>query len=498
MLFNSYEFLLAFLPLALAGYFLLAGRAGRRTQVLWLIAASLFYYAWGNPWLLALLGASTVGNYLIAGWIARLRDGSPTGARLVTAAGVGLNLAVLGYFKYSNFLVINVAELTGLPLTMSTVVLPLGISFITFQKIAYLVDVYRRVTVERNFLNFALFVSFFPQLIAGPIVHHSEVMPQFAARTRDKWDGLAVGGMMFVLGLFKKVAIADPLGLEASTIFNAVAHDGLEPMVLQAWAGVACYTFQIYFDFSGYSDMAVGIARMFGIRLPMNFASPYQAASIVDFWRRWHISLSRFLRDYLYVPLGGNRHGPARRYRNVFLTMVLGGLWHGAAWTFVLWGALHGLLILINQAWTDQVTRRWGITLPRAVAWPLTFALVAACWVPFRADTVAAAGTMYAGMIGLNGIELSKSAVGLLDPRGSLALLVLAGAIAWFAPNTYQLLGDFGPALPTRGYPATAITAAPRWLRWSPRWWTAVVGGALFTVCILRLTDVSEFIYFHF
>jgi D-alanyl-lipoteichoic acid acyltransferase DltB (MBOAT superfamily) len=428
-------------------------------------------------------------------------------ARAALIAGVSLNLAVLGYFKYANFLIDNVAALTGARLTLDAVVLPLGISFITFQKIAYLVDVHRRATVERSFLRFALFVSFFPQLIAGPIVHHQEVMPQFARAQSGRWQGLAVGAVLFVLGLFKKVVIADTLAIEASGIFNAVAHHGLHPMLLQSWVGVTCYTFQIYFDFSAYSDMAVGLAWMFGIRMPMNFASPYQADSIVDFWRRWHITLSRFLRDYLYVPLGGNRHGEAKRYRNVFLTMLLGGIWHGAGWTFVLWGALHGTLILLNHAWTEQVTRRWGFALPRAVAWPLTFAAVAACWVAFRADSLAAAGTVYAGIFGLNGVAFSRSALGLLDPDQTVVMLAVAGAIAFACPNVYEFLGDCNPALPTRGYPATAPADADPSrerrvpflpLRWAPTWPTAVLIGILFTWSVLKLTDVSEFIYFRF
>jgi D-alanyl-lipoteichoic acid acyltransferase DltB (MBOAT superfamily) len=395
------------------------------------------------------------------------------------------------------------------------VILPLGISFITFQKIAYLVDAYQGKTREYNFLHFCLFVTFFPQLIAGPIVHHREVMPQFNEPRiyRFSYENLAVGVTIFALGLFKKVMIADNIALHATPVFDAAAQ-GTPLSLLEAWSGALAYTLQLYFDFSGYSDMAIGLGRMFGIRLPVNFYSPYKAANIIDFWRRWHITLSRFLRDYLYIPLGGNRKGPVRRYLNLFVTMLLGGLWHGAGWTFVFWGGLHGLYLIINHAW--QALRRIlgrpagdGTRVGRWVGRILTFLAVVVAWVFFRAESFPAALAMLRAMAGFEGVVLPLAyqdtlaalahygvAFGHLGHSDGWPLLIVLLLVVWFAPNTLEILRRYRPAL-TR-FPGAAPAAARTLLAWraTPVWMLITAG--LLLASLLNMGEVSEFLYFQF
>src|SRR5512139_2926665 len=348
MLFTSFEFVFLFVPATLLGFMVLR-RASYAASVLWLVLASLFFYAFWNAAYLWLLVPSIVVNYALG----RALDAHPGGLskKILLAAGIAANLGVLLYFKYAGFLTANIDFLFGSDIALGAIILPLGISFITFQKIAYLVDAYRGHARDPSFIRFALFVSFFPQLIAGPIVHHAEILPQLQpSRLRAvRAATVATGLALFAFGMFKKVILADGIAGNANLAF-ADAAKGIEPGFSAAWAGTLSYTLQLYFDFSGYSDVACGLALLFGVRLPPNFYSPYKAAGITDFWRRWHITLSRFLRDYLYIPLGGNRRGPARRYANILITMTLGGLWHGAGWTFMLWGLYHGLLLLLNHA----------------------------------------------------------------------------------------------------------------------------------------------------
>ena len=350
MLFNSYEFIFLFLPIVLLGFHLIGKQGHHRVAIAWLVGASLFFYGWWNPAYLLLMLFSVLFNYSVGVSLSNT-SGRKLLSKTILTIGVSVNLAILGYFKYANFFVDNLNALSGTNLILNEVILPLAISFFTFQQIAYLVDAYRGKTKEYNFLHYCLFVTFFPQLIAGPIVHHKEMLPQFAkdAVYKLRSKHLAIGITIFALGLFKKVVLADGVSVYATPVFNA-AEAGVMLTFFEAWGGALAYTFQLYFDFSGYSDMAIGIARMFGIRLPLNFNSPYKATSIIDFWRRWHITLSRFLRDYLYIPLGGSRKGRVRRYINLMTTMILGGLWHGAGWTFLLWGALHGFYLMINHA----------------------------------------------------------------------------------------------------------------------------------------------------
>ncbi len=311
-----------------------------------MVAASLVFYGWWDVRFVPLLVALTLANWLVVRAYGRWRRD----AWLV--GGVVMNLAVLGVCKYADFAADTLAELLGTAHHPFGIVLPLGISFFTFQKISYLVDLRRGDRHVYGLLEFAAFVTFFPQLIAGPLVRHNEIIPQFALPPRRPgvWENLSRGAALFLIGLAKKAAVADTVAQVCDPMFARVAA-GAHPSLAEAWAAAGTYTLQIYFDFSGYSDMAIGLALMFGFRLPLNFAAPYRAASIREFWRRWHITLSRFLRDYLYIPLGGNRAGRARQAANVVATMLLGGLWHGAAWTFVAWGGLHGLALAANSAW---------------------------------------------------------------------------------------------------------------------------------------------------
>ncbi|BDQ32979.1 peptidoglycan O-acetyltransferase [Pseudodesulfovibrio portus] len=315
--------------------------------------------------------------------------------------GVGVNLAALGWFKYADFFVENVNALAGTVIPLPNVVLPLAISFFTFQQLAYLVDCHRGKAREPRFLDYSLFVCFFPQLIAGPIVHHSEMMGQFKQlKTKIfNWVNVSSGLNLFLLGLFKKVVIADRLSPWVAQGFDNPASLNL----LASWASSLAYTFQIYFDFSGYTDMAMGTALMLNIKLPQNFNSPYKALSIQDFWSRWHMTLSRFLRDYLYIPLGGNRYGLSSTCRNLFITFLLGGIWHGAGWTFVIWGVLHGLAMVVHRFWTNA-----GLRMSKYLAWPVVFLFVNFAWVFFRAKTFADAMRMLKSMVGLNDIVLPK------------------------------------------------------------------------------------------
>jgi D-alanyl-lipoteichoic acid acyltransferase DltB (MBOAT superfamily) len=529
VLFNSYVFIFAFLPIVLAGYALLRGAAKPLWPIAWLVLASLVYYAWWRAEFLLLLLFSVgvnfgFGKLMIEGGLSRPRS------RIVLTTGIIFNLCLLGYFKYAGFLVANVDHLLGMHWAIPSIVLPIGISFITFQKIAFLVDAHRGLVRNFTLLNYTFFVTFFPQLIAGPITHHSEIMPQIGpSRRRNLAADLAVGFSIFVVGLFKKVVIADSLAIYADAGY-ATVKAGHPLDAASAWITVLCYSFQLYYDFSGYSDMAVGLARMFGFRLPVNFYSPYKSASVIDFWRRWHITLSRFLRDYLYIPLGGNRRGPARQYFNLAIVMLLGGLWHGANWTFVLWGGVHALLLGVNHAWRVLSLSRAPALKRRpaeAIAVFITFMAVTLAWVLFRSETLADAGTMLAylwpAMDDPNGLS---SFWGLLQgqltdiryvlrltewfrPRElwpavlppdylatatrPLGLVLLCVGIATFTvPNTYQIFGRFEPAL---GLPDDTIGGGTL-ARLDRR--VAFVIAGMFLLSVLRLSHVSPFLYYQF
>jgi alginate O-acetyltransferase complex protein AlgI len=502
VLFNSYTFLLVFLPIALIGWHALK-RAPFRVVLGWLVLVSLVYYGVWNPapedkwspkYLLLIVG-SCAANYYLGRRLSALKFSRP--GKLLLTGGVTANLALLGYYKYAGFLGGIFNSLTGSSASVPEIVLPLAISFFTFLQIAYLVDAYRGETEEYHFTDYLLFVTFFPHLIAGPLIHHREMMPQFR-KTHHGWHRdfpVALG--MFLMGLFKKVVIADNLARIATPIFGLAADDGRDPTMLEAWIGAVAYAMQLYFDFSGYSDMALGSARLFGIRFPLNFHSPYKADSIVEFWRRWHMTLSRFLRDYLYIPLGGNRKGPKRRYVNLFLTMLLGGLWHGAGWTFIIWGALHGLFLCVNHAWFGLRKKMAWAAMPKPVAIALTFVAVLVGWVFFRAHDFESAGRLLASMFGLHGFGgWPDKANRVIQSAEPLKLIpVLIGV--WLLPNTQEIFARYRPALRVSGAPYPA-GGTRRWWQWRPTKAFAAATVLLAIATGLQFDKVSEFIYFQF
>jgi D-alanyl-lipoteichoic acid acyltransferase DltB (MBOAT superfamily) len=515
VLFNSYIFIFLFLPITLLGFFLIGKKGHHRVAISWLVGASLLFYGWWNPAYLFLILASILFNYAFGVVLGEQKNTGKN--KLLLSVGVAFNLGLIAYYKYANFFIDNLNLLLDTSYHLETIILPLAISFFTFQQIAYLVDAYKGQTREYNFLHYCLFVTFFPQLIAGPIVHHKEMLPQFAKDYTYIFNhkNMAIGLTIFIIGLFKKVALADSVSVYASPVFQG-AEIGLTLTFFEAWTGALAYTLQLYFDFSGYSDMAIGIARMFGIKLPLNFNSPYKATNIVDFWRRWHITLSRFLRDYVYFSLGGNRKGKTRRYINLFITMLLGGLWHGAGWTFIIWGALHGLYLCINHGWHSfrrllgndtTITTWYGRGLARLV----TFTAIVVGWVFFRAESVQGATGMLIPMFeslspsnlipfiaGLSNISLQETFHnGLFEDTYKGILLILSLIIlALYFPNTQQIMIQHKPALET--YVGEIEQSHGGRLEWNPSWKSAMVSAFLLYYVISNLIKESEFLYFNF
>ena len=533
MLFNSYFFIFVFFPIIFFGFF----RIGQRSQILatlWLATASLFFYGWWNPCFVGLLLGSIVFNYGSSYMLGNsVAHQSVKQSKILLTGAISVNLILLCYFKYVNFFAENINYLFGTSLSIEKVILPLGISFFTFTQIAFLVDTYQGKVKEYSFLHYVLFVTYFPHLIAGPVLHHKEMMPQFAEPSvfHINWNNIAVGFTIFVLGLAKKVLLADSLAVFSTPIFSAITAGG-EPMLFEAWIGSLAYTLQLYFDFSAYSDMAIGLSLMFNVRLPLNFNSPYKATSIIDFWRHWHMTLSRFLRDYLFIPLGGSRNGKAQRYLNLMITMLLGGLWHGAGWTFVIWGGLHGLYLMINHAWRGikkQMDWSDGGILARLGAGALTFLAVVVGWVFFRADNFSSAITMLHGMAGMNGISLPSSIetpfsdtflplnwfvfsgllpLSQLHIEKAVTLLFISLGIAWGLPNVHQIFCLYRPVcedinesidiIPNAKIPSILKNKINCHFEWKPTMTYAWATGAIFSLAIMGLTHVSEFLYFQF
>jgi alginate O-acetyltransferase complex protein AlgI len=401
MIFSSFEFIFLFLPITFIIYFYLNSKRLTGASKSFLVLASLFFYSWWNIIYLPIILVSMLFNYAI-GNILNGKNNKNISKKTLLTIGIILNIGLLAYFKYADFFIENLNFIATSQVELLNLALPLAISFFTFQQIAYLVDSYRKETQEYDFLNYALFVTFFPQLIAGPIVHHKEMMPQFASKYKQvkKYKNIAVGIFIFSIGLFKKVVIADTFALFATQGFD----NSISLTLVDAWITSLSYTYQLYYDFSGYTDMAIGIALLFNIKLPINFNSPYKATNIQDFWRRWHITLSRFLRDYIYIPLGGNRKGNFKTYSNLMATFILGGIWHGAGWTFIFWGFLHGFALSIHRLWSGL-----GYKLNIVIAWIITFNFVNISWVFFRAKEWEDAIKVLKGMFGLNGIYLPNA-----------------------------------------------------------------------------------------
>jgi alginate O-acetyltransferase complex protein AlgI len=489
MPFNSYPYFV-FLAVVVLGFRLLEQRAltGRRV---FLLLSSYAFYAWWRADFLVLLCGSTLVNYVLGRQIEQ-RRARQADRRAVLIAGLVFNLGLIATFKYDTLFVGTADDLLGLGLAIPHFFLPLAISFFTFEQISYLVDADAGKTHNYSLLDYALFVAYFPHLIAGPIVRHNDLIPQFR-QMRGCNDDLATGVTLFSIGLAKKTLLADNLAPFADTIFNAAGR-GTHLGPTDSWLGTLFFAFQIYFDFSAYSDMALGSSVMLGIRLPVNFHSPYKSASIIEFWRRWHISLSAFLRDYLYVPLGGNRKGRGRRYLNLFITMLLGGLWHGASWTFMLWGGLHGFYLAINHAFRHAAK---GRTAPPALRLPLhiasvalTFAATTLAWIVFRSPDLAAARNVAGGLVGLG-----HSAIVSFSPLAAVTLLALS-VIVWFMPNSMELMWRHDPAL-SSPYADQPVTPTKR-LSWKPTPLNAAAYGLLCIVAVLALSNLKPFIYFQF
>lgn len=492
MIFSSPQFILLFLPIAFFGYFylnrirlILAGKA-------WLVVTSLFFYAYWNVAYLPLLLISIFFNFAVG---SALPPNSTSrrprfSRRFILISSITLNLALLGYFKYANFLIDNINAAFNVGYVLPPILLPLGISFFTFTQIAYLVDSYRGVAKEYDFLNYALFVTFFPHLIAGPILHHREMMSQFESRwiLAVRYRNIVLGLFIFSMGLFKKAVIADTFAMWANSGFDS----GLTLYFFSAWATSLSYTFQLYFDFSGYCDMAIGASLLFNIWLPINFNSPYKALDIQDFWRRWHMTLSRYLRDYLYIPLGGNRCSTAHTYFNLMATFILGGLWHGASWMFVIWGALHGAALVAHRAWSGL-----GLRMPKAAAWLLTFNFVNITWVFFRAKTLDDARRIIGGMMDINSVfDFPVIAI----PTGNLAWggWFSDYLLRWLPTGLAANMLCFGAIILALGI----ISQKNSFELMMSGQGMAKLSGALLLFCIamysVMITTSSVFLYFNF
>jgi alginate O-acetyltransferase complex protein AlgI len=518
MLFNSYIFLFIFLPLTLLGYFLIGKTKYPRVAIFWLIAASLVFYGWANPYYLPIIICSIIVNYIFGLFIVKTIQVKQK--KLIMVMGVTLNILLLGYFKYTNFFISNLNNLLSTNFSFRTIILPLAISFITLQQIAYILDIYRGEPREHNFWEYCLFVTFFPKLLSGPIVRIKELIPQIKDfKSQVTSHNLAIGLTILFLGLFKKVVIADRFGGYASPIFDA-ASQGSGVSFYNSWIGALAYAFQIYFDFSGYCDMAIGLGLMFGIRLPLNFYSPYKGTSIIDFWRRWHMTLSRFIRDYIYIPLGGNRQGFNRQMINLVLAMMIAGLWHGAAWTFVIWGTLHGIYLVTNHGWRrlfklkEGVNTLWGTILSTS----LTFIAVTVAWVFFNAASIDGAVVMLKSMIGLNGFHLTHNYYVILGPvshfltqlgpsfsevnelpgfsLSAVVFIVMGLLICWFLPNVQEYMSSYQTSFDSFIEPKKKPGIS--WLRWQPSIRTVAVLSCLVVVAILSLSHEGQFIYFKF
>jgi alginate O-acetyltransferase complex protein AlgI len=478
VLFNSGPFLFLFLPITLVGYFLISKTHLYYLSATWLFVCSLVFYRWDDPArLISLILISIAFNYIFGRELVRIHS------KLLLFIAVAANLGLLTYFKYAFFITSNLSVFN---MPVVNVALPIGISFFTFTQIAFLIDAYRGEAKEYNPVHYGLFVTFFPHLIAGPILHHKEMMPQFARRETYNFSSASftLGLSWFAAGIFKKVVLADGIAPYADAVFNAAEKAASN--CYDAWIGATCYALQIYFDFSGYSDMAIGLALMFNIALPLNFSSPYQATSLIEFWQRWHMTLSRFLRDYLYVPLGGNRRGKFRQYANLLITMLLGGLWHGAAWNFIIWGAIHGVGLLVNHAVRDIRSKlNDGIpAMPAMIGAAATLLVVIVAWVPFRAHS------LNATVVLLKAMATPGGGSDVLKSYEHLYWLVPLSAIALVAPNTAQIFGSDS-------------AQAMLWPRFAVGWRTSVpfgvgLGIAMGLAVALSLTQPTAFLYFRF
>lgn len=511
MLFNSYSFIFLFLPIAWIGYWVARGRSNEWGMIA-LSIASLFFYAYWDVRFLPVLLFSIGINHIIAGKITRSEQSHP---RYWLYAGIIFNLGLLGFFKYMNFFSEISESLTGVAILSVHILLPIGISFFTFQQITYLVDAYRGKTARYDLLHYTVFVAFFPQLISGPIVHHSEMMPQFKTASRPHAMSFAIGLSIFIAGLFKKLVLADNIAPFATAVF-AASDGGANVTFVEAWGALVAFSFQMYFDFSGYSDMAIGLGLMFGIRLPINFRSPYQALSIREYWQRWHITLGRFLSDYVYIPLGGSRVPLPRNLANLMMLMFLSGMWHGAGLGFILWGLLNGFWLCCNVI-MSRINQLLGFTtrslIPAPIACIMTFLAVSFGWCFFKSTNFAGLVNMTETALGFNGLTLPASfavdlgtfastfeilgftfsgpghvAIGEWATLG-VPLIIASFIIVWTLPNTNQLFLANDPEYNVEDQKA---------LIWRPNLIGFVSVSGMFFCALLFASSISEFLYFQF
>jgi alginate O-acetyltransferase complex protein AlgI len=477
LLFNSYVFILMFFPIVFVGYFILLKLNLKSVAKGFLVLASLYFYGYWNVAYLPIILVSILVNFLIA-YVINKENRSK---KAILIAGIIFNCGLLGYYKYSDFFLENVNTVLQTNFPLLQLALPLAISFFTFQQVAYLVDTYRGETKGYSFLDYIFFVTFFPQLIAGPIVHHSEIITQLQEPGKYKMNSanISKGLYIFAIGLFKKVIIADTFAIWATNGYNNVESLTL----IDSWIATMSYTFQLYFDFSGYCDMAIGLALFFNLKLPMNFNSPYKAVNIQDFWRRWHITLNRFFTQYVYFPLGGSRVGKVRTYFNIFIIFFISGFWHGAGWTFIIWGTMHGLASIVYRAWSQL-----GLKLPKVIAWFITFLFVHLAWVYFRSPDVATAHTMISKMFNFTELQVPHRLAAIIENAGLslqpatlffdlklvLVILVFLGVVV-FMKNSIEKLNTF--SLTVRN---------------------AAIISLVTVLSLLYLNRISEFLYFNF
>ncbi len=480
MLFNSFPYIFIFLPIVVIIYYILLKYRLVFASKIWLVFSSIIFYSWWDPKYTTLLLLSMLVNFAIGSSFYAKIFQDKNKRKCLLIFGLVLNIAILGYFKYANFFIDNINHLFNCGITLAKIVLPLGISFFTFTQITYLVDTYKKEADEYSFVNYLLFVTFFPHLIAGPILHHKEIMPQFNDLKRKvlRYDNIAKGLFLFIIGLFKKVCIADILSLYVANGF------GTNISILEAWIIMLSYTLQIYFDFSGYCDMALGSAKMLNIDLPVNFNSPYKAISVQDFWRRWHMTLSRFLRDYIYIPLGGSKKGEFKTHKNILITMLIAGLWHGASWMFVLWGAVHGLAQCIHKLYLKT-----KFQIPKAIAIIITFMFINFSWIIFRAENFNQAVKIYKALFNINNFIIPKTyhldfvfANNQNNYTEILLVLPIAILIVFLCKNSNEIVGNIN------------INSQRKAVKYG------IIFAVTFIFCILQLciSSYSEFIYFNF
>ena len=513
MLYNSYIFLFLFLPVTLFGFHFLSKFGHYKLTLSWLVAASLFFYGWWNPIYIVLLVGSAIFNYAI-GYLLLARS-----HKAFLYFGIIGNLATLGYFKYANFFVDNINFFFNNNIILEQIILPLGISFFTFQQITFLVDTHLGKTKEFNFLQYCLFVTFFPQLISGPIVHHKRMMPQFAKKTLSilKLENLAVGLTTFIIGLFKKVFLADNIAVFATPAFEAAFY-GIDLTFFEAWGASLAYAFQLYFDFSGYSDMALGLGIMFGIALPFNFLSPFKSKNISEFWRCWHISLSTLIRDYLYYPISLllTRYAAIKKLGgiplfilSIFIPTMFAffwmGLWHGAGWHFVLFGLIHGIYIVVYNIWIKfiniipQNKRIKKSNITDFISQIITFSAVIFSFVIFRAENIDVAKEIIFSMLGFNGIEFSdifRIGVFGAKPKTGIFWILLSMLIVNFLPNSKEFILSKSKTFKKQG--DIISNSASKRIAWKPNFFWGAIFVIMLTLSLLSFSNTSEFLYFQF